>query len=802
MLALLIPLALTLAPADEAGWKQPPQAIVDLIDARPTPGVRLAPDGAKMLLLDRPALPSLAQVSREWHGLAGLRIDARTGGPKTDILYDAIEIRDLASGTTQRLAATPGAGIGGVNWSHRGDRFMFTEIFDDRIDLVIADAAGGKRRTLATHLAPLLVAPRFLSDGVSILFAHAPQDRGAKPVTDALPTGPSIQESGGEKSPIRTWQDLLRTPDDVALFDWFATVQLAIVDSDGGERTAFGAPGVYGNVDVSPDGSRVLVERLVKPYSFVLPIYGFAHRIEVWDRNGALATVVAEIAAAENVPMEGVVQGPRDHRWHPTMDATLLCLEALDGGDPKNEAEFRDRLLAIDPPFDSPPRELLRLEQRARGLAFFAEPSRIAATDYDRDRRWIRTRLFDVGARPAIVLATLDDRNSSDRYRDPGALVQDTDERGRSFVRQDGDYVYRRGAGAAKDGARPFLDRMALATGATERLFHCGEGVYEEVIEVLPARGDGGRPDIVISAEAQEVPPEFFRVDLDSGDRTQLTSFGDDAPRLRGIRKELIHYQREDGVELSATLYLPAGYDETRDGKLPVFVWAYPLEYTDSATAGQVSGSPHRFTRVGGISHLMLLTQGYCVLDNATMPIVGHPETMNDTFVEQIVGAAKAALDELERRGVGDRERAAVGGHSYGAFMTANLLAHCDLFVTGIARSGAYNRTLTPFGFQSERRTLWEAKDVYAKVSPFFFADRIDEPLLLIHGANDANPGTFPMQSERLFQAIKGQGGKARLVMLPNEDHGYRARESALHCMAEMVEWLDRYLKAERVAGD
>jgi dipeptidyl aminopeptidase/acylaminoacyl peptidase len=802
MLALLIPLALTLAPADEAGWKQPPQAIVDLIDARPTPGVRLAPDGAKMLLLDRPALPSLAQVSREWHGLAGLRIDARTGGPKTDILYDAIEIRDLASGTTQRLAATPGAGIGGVNWSHRGDRFMFTEIFDDRIDLVIADAASGKRRTLATHLAPLLVAPRFLPDGVSILFAHAPQDRGAKPVTDALPTGPSIQESGGEKSPIRTWQDLLKTPDDVALFDWFATAQLAIVDSDGGERTVFGAPGVYSGVDVSPDGSRVLVERLVKPYSFVLPIYGFAHRIEVWDRSGALATVVAEIAAAENVPMEGVVQGPRDHRWHPTMDATLLCLEALDGGDPKNEAEFRDRLLAIDPPFDSPPRELLRLEQRARGLAFFAEPSRIAATDYDRDRRWIRTRLFDVGASPAKVLATLDDRNSSDRYRDPGALIHDTDERGRTFVRQDGDYVYRRGAGAAKEGARPFLDRMALATGATERLFHCGEGVYEEVIEVLPARGDGSKPDIVISAEAQEVPPEFFRVDLASGDRTQLTSFGDDAPRLRGIRKELIHYQREDGVDLSATLYLPAGYDETRDGKLPVFVWAYPLEYTDSATAGQVSGSPHRFTRVGGISHLMLLTQGYCVLDNATMPIVGHPETMNDTFVEQIVGAAKAALDELERRGVGDRERAAVGGHSYGAFMTANLLAHCDLFVTGIARSGAYNRTLTPFGFQSERRTLWEAKDVYAKVSPFFFADRIDEPLLLIHGANDANPGTFPMQSERLFQAIKGQGGKARLVMLPNEDHGYRARESALHCMAEMVEWLDRYLKAERVAGD
>jgi dipeptidyl aminopeptidase/acylaminoacyl peptidase len=277
-----------------------------------------------------------------------------------------------------------------------------------------------------------------------------------------------------------------------------------------------------------------------------------------------------------------------------------------------------------------------------------------------------------------------------------------------------------------------------------------------------------------------------------------LTRFADPTPQIRGIKQELLTYERADGVKLSGTLYLPA--DHVEGTKLPLFVWAYPLEYTDPATAGQNTNATTRALRIRGASHLALVLAGYAVLDNATMPVVGDPETMNDTFVEQIVASAQAAIDACVARGVADPDHVGVGGHSYGAFMTANLLAHCDLFRAGIARSGAYNRTLTPFGFQSERRTIWQARDTYVTLSPFFVADRIDEPLLMIHGEKDSNTGTFPIQSERLYQAVKGNGGAARLVMLPGEDHGYQARESVLHTVAEMLDWCERHVRSERPA--
>jgi dipeptidyl aminopeptidase/acylaminoacyl peptidase len=272
-----------------------------------------------------------------------------------------------------------------------------------------------------------------------------------------------------------------------------------------------------------------------------------------------------------------------------------------------------------------------------------------------------------------------------------------------------------------------------------------------------------------------------------------LTHYKDPAPQLRSIKKELVTYKRPDGVQLSFTLYLPPDYKPGE--RLPTIVWAYPLEFNDAGTAGQVVGSPNLFTTLNGNSILFMLTQGYAILDNATMPVVGDPETVNNTYIEQIVASAKAAIDKAVDMGVTDRNRVGVGGHSYGAFMTANLLAHSDLFRAGVARSGAYNRTLTPFGFQSERRTLWQAPEMYARVSPFMYADKIKTPLLLIHGEADNNPGTFPVQSERMYQAIKGNGGTVRLVLLPLESHGYVARESVEHVLYEMISWFDRWVK-------
>ena len=443
--------------------------------------------------------------------------------------------------------------------------------------------------------------------------------------------------------------------------------------------------------------------------------------------------------------------------------------------------------MALAAPFSGEPGEVLKVRHRFTGLNWLATPNLAMLTETDRDRRWRTTSLVDL-ANPADRRVVFD-LSINDAYGDPGTPVVQTRPDGQAVILQDGDSIYLSGRGAGESGDRPFLDRMDLKTLEKERLFRCGEGVNEGPMGFV----GGSRTRILTSRQSKTEPLNVFLVDLKTGDRTKLTDNKDPAPELTGLTKELIKYRRADGVPLSGTLYLPPGY---RQGtRLPLIVWAYPLEYSDAATAGQVRGSPDTFTSPRGDSPLFFLTQGYAVLMDATMPVVGSPETMNDTYVEQVVASARAAIETLDAKGVIDPKRVGVAGHSYGAFMTANLLAHSDLFAAGIARSGAYNRTLTPFGFQSERRSFWEAPELYMKMSPFTFANKINEPILLIHGEADNNSGTFPIQSERLFQAIKGNGGVARLVLLPHESHGYRARESVLHVLAEMFDWADKHIK-------
>lgn len=631
-----------------------------------------------------------------------------------------------------------------------------------------------------------------MPDGERLLVRLVDGERGERPERPPVPAGPSVQETQGSSTPVRTYQDLLADAYDESLFEWLGATRLAVVDARDGASADLGARGLIASADVSPDGRHVLVEMLERPFSYLQPSFAFPTRVELWRSVGGLERVLARLPAQENVPIQGVPTGPREHAWQQSAPATLVWLAALDGGDPRQAAPWRDQWYALAAPFEGEPRKLLRTQHRARGLSWLRDGRHVLAGDFDRDRRWTRTGLYDLEA-PEEPLRWLDDRSVNDRYADPGAVQTELDERGARLVRQDGPWVYRAGAGDAPGGARPFLDRQRLDDGASERLWRCAPGSYE-TLELVQASASEQKPRILTVYETPDVVPNWRLRDLERDTIQALTDFADPTPQLRGIQKELVTYERADGVALSATLYLPAGHEPGT--RLPLVVWAYPLEFNDPATAGQVRGSPHRFTRIGGISHLLWLTQGYAVMDNATMPIVGDPETMNDTFVEQVVASAQAAIDKAVELGVADRERVGVGGHSYGAFMTANLLAHSDLFKAGVARSGAYNRTLTPFGFQSERRTLWEAPQAYARVSPFFHAEKIDEPMLLIHGEKDSNSGTFPMQSERLFAAIKGNGGHARLVLLPHEDHGYRARESTLHTLAEMFEWFDRHVKA------
>ena len=599
--------------------------------------------------------------------------------------------------------------------------------------------------------------------------------------------------TAGSESPLRTYQDLLASPHDEALFDHYVTTELAIVDVAGGGATSLGtAP--FTQTSLSPDGEYLLETVLKRPYSYLMPFYLFPQVVRVRPVAGGDAVVLADVPLGEDIPIGGVRTGPRSFTWKASEPATLMWAEALDGGDPKAEVPHRDRWLSLAAPFD-PQRavEVVRVEHRAQGLSFLADPRLVVTGEYDRDRRWTRQLLHDLtsGDPPKV----LDDRSRNDRYGDPGRLVTEPGPFGRSVVRRDGDDVYRIGSGSTPEGDLPFLDRQNLAAGETARLWRCQPGSYESVAHVGQAV-DGQPLAFVTRHESPSSPPNYRRRTAGADDFDALTDFADPTPQLRGITKQLVKYERPDGVPLSATLYLPPGHEEGT--RLPLVVWAYPREYNDVGTAGQVRGSPWRFTRIGGSSHLFFLTQGYAVMDGATIPIIGDAETMNDTFREQLVASAQAAIDHAAELGVADPTRVGVGGHSYGAFMTANLLAHSDLFRAGIARSGAYNRTLTPFGFQSERRTFWEAPDTYFAVSPFMHVPGIQEPLLLVHGEIDNNSGTFPLQSRRMYQAIKGHGGTARLVMLPAESHGYRARESILHVLAEQIDWFEQHVKPPR----
>ncbi len=774
----------------DEGYKLPPQTVVDIIDAKPNPAFSISPDRKWILLVERNSMPAIEDLARPMLRLAGMRIDPAARAPFSTNFDRSVSLRPLAGGDPVQIGLPGGAKISNIGWSHHSDSIAIATVGENGQQLwIVSTSDPANPKMITDRLTTVMGGFDWMPGGKSLLCNLIPDAWGDEPVAPVAPGGPNIQESYGNTSPIRTYQDLLSSPHDEALFVYYATSQLAEIDLEGNVRR-IGEPAIYASASVAPNGEQILVSKIKKPFSYLLSVGGFPHDTEVVDRNGNSLYTVVQVPLAENIPIEGVRTGPRGVTWKAGEAATLYWVEALDGGDPNTTADFRDRLMSLAHPFEAEPTELLKIQHRSRGVSSMWNPSQIVVSDYDRDRRWTRMLKYDVTdlSKPPQILM---DRSIRDRYGDPGAMLMLPDETGFRRIVQDGDWVYRIGAGASPQGDLPFVDRQNLETMETERLWRCSEGTYESPLGVIP--NPNGLPSIITSKESTTIPPNLMLHDLNKKTTDALTDFPDPTPQIRGIEKQLVTYKRADGVDLSATLYLPANYQPGQ--RLPLIVWAYPMEFNDPSTAGQISGNPDRFVRMSGINHLTLVTQGYAVMDSATMPVVGDPETMNDTFVEQIVSSAQAAIDFAVEAGVADRNRVGVGGHSYGAFMTANLLAHCDLFKAGVARSGAYNRTLTPFGFQSERRDYWQAKDIYHQLSPFTHADKIKTPILLIHGENDNNTGTFPVQSQRMFQAIKGNGGFVRLVMLPYESHGYSARESVLHTQAEMIEWFDRYVK-------
>ncbi len=796
---LVVALVAVSAGAGETAYRLPSRKLVDVIDAPRTPRTSISPNRDMMLLMQRPGYPGIEELAERELRLAGLRIkpdnDSRSRvWPWKELTF--LRISDLERRPVTGLPGNPR--IGSVAWAPDGERISFTNTTPDGVELWVAEAASGEARRLTGPVVSLTagVQPSWLSDGSALVACLVPEGRGDEPAGSRVPSGPIIQENLGQLSPARTYQDLLASPHDEALFDHYLTTQLALIDLDG-SITLLGEPAVRWSVDPSPDGTMLLVWTLHRPYSYVVPAGRFPMLTEVWDLEGNVLHTVADLPLRESIPIArgSTHEGPRSIEWRADAPATVVWAEALDGGDAGRETELRDRVFMLPAPFDGAPVVLATLELRYDevlwghgGLAMLSE----WWWDTRTTRAWRVAP--DAPGEPDLLM----DYSWEDRYNDPGQPVMTLNGYGRSVMltADDANTIYLVGDGASPEGDRPFLDAFDTYHGETHRLFRSEAPCYERPVLVLNRTGR----HVITTRESVEDIPNYFIRDLAEGTFRQITFSVNPLPEFARASKELIRYQRADGVDLTGTLYLPEGYDAERDGPLPMVMWAYPREFKSADAAGQVNESPYRFDWVGWWSPLVWLTQGYSVLDGPTMPIVGEGDAQpNDTHIEQLVASAQAAVDEVVRRGVADRHRIAIGGHSYGAFMTANLLAHSDIFAAGLARTGAYNRTLTPFGFQSEDRTLWEAPETYFEMSPFMHADKINEPVLLVHGEADNNPGTFPMQSERFFTALKGHGATVRLVMLPHESHSYRARESLLHLLWETETWLDTYVKNREV---
>jgi dipeptidyl aminopeptidase/acylaminoacyl peptidase len=775
-------------------YKHPPRPIADLIDARPTPTVILSPTKEWMAIGERRPLPPIAELAQPELRLAGLRINPRTNGPSRESYFTDLKLLRIDGGQERAVEGIPAKPrIGNVRWSPDGKKVAFTSTAEKGIELWYLDV----EKPAARRVTPRLLngasgAPfQWVSDSNTFI-ARFVVERGEPPQIPMVPVGPAVQESTGRKAPSRTYQDLLQNAHDEANFDYYTTAQAAVV-SLAGEIRPLGPAGTVNRAEPSPDGRFVLVETVHRPYSYLVPMSRFPRRIEVFDRTGKLVRQLSDLPLAEEIPiaMDAVRTGPRAVQWRDDAPATLAWFEAQDGGDPKREAAIRDRTFMLAAPFEGEAAESWTTELRAEGLIWGSDRLALLTEWRWKDRK---TRTWIINpSQPAAAPTLLFERSFEDRYSDPGSpMLRDTPQGTSVLLTDEAGRLFLVSEGASPEGDRPFLDRFDLTTRQAQRLWRSEAPYYEYPTELL----DVEKQVLITRRESVAEPPNYFLRRLSGpADPEPITRFPHPAPQMKDVYKEQIRYERGDGVKLTGTLYLPPG-KRPEDGPFPMLMWAYPQEFKSADAAGQVTDSPYRFVFTPAGSPLLWLVHGFAVLDDPSLPIVGEGDAEpNDTYVKQLVAGAQAAVDEVVRRGVADRGRIGVGGHSYGAFMTANLLAHCDLFRAGIARSGAYNRTLTPFGFQAEERTFWQSPECYITMSPFTHADKINEPILLIHGAADNNPGTFTIQSERFYHALKGHGATSRLVLLPHESHGYQARESLLHMAWEMTRWLDTYVR-------
>jgi len=778
----------------ENDYKMPPKAIADLVDAPGTPGVSVSPNKKHILILERASLPSIEELSQPELRLAGLRINPATNGRSRTRYYTGMIIQDLGSGAQKRVKGLPKNGrISNVSWSPNAKHIAMTVTHGAQINLYLVKAASGRASLLLkTPLNAIYGSPfSWLSDSKNILAKTILSGREEPPRPSLVPQGPVIQENMGKIAPVRTYQDLLSNADDEALFAYYMNAQMVLVNLKGKAKN-IGKPGMIRFAEPSPNGKYILMKTIHRPFSYLVPLYRFPMRVDVLDIHGKTISVLRDMPLAESLPkgFGAVLTGPRSFGWRADAGAVIYYVNALDGGDPKAAADFRDEIFTMDAPFNQSAESLMQLDLRYAGIMWGNDHIALA---YTREWGTRRTTTWMMNPDKPATPKKIIDRLYEDRYSDPGSPMLHRNKYGRNVLLfgQNGETIFLSGVGSSPDGDRPFVDEFNLMNGQSKRLWRSASPYYERPVTMI----DGEKQVVLTSRETTEEPVNYYLRNMADGSVDPVTNFTHPYPQMKGVYKEMITYKRHDGIDLSATLYLPPGRKPS-DGPLPLLMWAYPREFKTAKAASQMVGSPHRFVRISPTSPLIMLSYGYAVLSGPTMPVIGEGDKEpNDTYIKQLVSSAQAAADEMVKREITTPDQMAIGGHSYGAFMVANLLAHSDIYQAGVARSGAYNRTLTPFGFQAEERTFWEAPEVYFAMSPFMHTQKVNEPILLIHGEADNNSGTFPVQSKRYYHALKGHGATAKLVMLPHESHGYRARESVMHMLWETANWLDTYVK-------
>jgi dipeptidyl aminopeptidase/acylaminoacyl peptidase len=796
-LLLCFVLLISSAVSAQTSYQTPPASIADLVNAPSTPAVTFSKDGSFMLLLERTESPSIEDLAQPELRIAGLRINPSTTGPSRAGGYTNLKIKKTATGEEIQVTGLPSpAKMSGFTFSLDERYLAFTQTEAKGISLWMVDLSTNNAKALTGPILNQVLgnSMAWLADNSLLIKAVNPA-RGKVPSTPVAPAGPTIQETSGKAAPSRTYQDLLANPHDEALFAYFMDSQLMRITLDG-SSTAVGKPAMIKSMLLSPDKNYLLVESIQKPFSYLVPADRFPYTVEVWNSQGATLKTLAQLPLDEVRPtgFDATVSGIRNVNWRADAPATLYWAEAQDKGDPKIKVTERDIVFTLMAPFTGEKQKLVGTTLRFGGISWSDDTFALLSERWSASRTE-KVSVFQPGT-PSQAPRTIIERSSDDLYNDPGSPLLTDNAYGRKVLHRNGALVFMTSEGGSPEGSMPFLSTFNTSTKEQKILWRSQAPYYERVTKVLDKEGS----QLITLKESTDMSPNYWLVNTKKRVAPkQLTAFADPYPTLKGIKKQLITYPRKDGLNLSAVLYTPEGYDPARDGQLPVLMWAYPREYKSAADAAQVRGSKYTFTRLSWGSPLYWVTRGYAIMDQTEMPIVGEEELEpNDFFIEQLVANAEAAINKVVEMGVGDRSRIAVGGHSYGAFMTANLLSHTQLFAAGIARSGAYNRTLTPFGFQYEQRSYWEAPEVYFNMSPFSFADQVKTPILLIHGEADNNSGTFPIQSERYYNALKGHGATTRLVLLPHESHGYAAKESILHTLWEMDSWLEKYVKNKK----